>query len=292
MFGHGRQAFLKQTERARSAAMLLGVALTAGSAVGCKANASAAANADSGTSEAADGSDGTTATDGSRVISKRSRKAAAGSETSAVARATKEDNAKRCASLAPERTPNGQNYASHIIAGGGRNRPAEIVAYLASKGRCAFVLPAGNTAVVFDAYALRDRELLGANLSKRFKNYVLAVSGHGDEQFGYVLFADGKLVDEYDSFPKTDGDVDGSPTGGDVEVLLEVTKSAAEPDGVETTLRRGHDTYGGYVYESARHRDLMRALNLPEWSALYGFGDFKSGKRPKEIAPKTVLKTF
>ncbi len=104
--------------------------------------------------------------------------------------------------------------------------------------------------------------------------------------------ADGKLVEEYDSFPKTDGDVDGSPTGGDVEVLLEVTKSAAEPDSVETTLRRGHDTYGGYVYESARHRDLMRALNLPEWSALYGFGDFKSGKRPKEIAPKTVLKTF
>lgn len=288
MFGHCMQALSNQRQGARSAAampaVILAVALAAGSAAGCKANASAAANADSGAPDSE--------ADGSRVVSKRSRKAAEGSGTSAVARATREDNATKCAALAPERTPNGQNYASHIVAGAGRDHAANVAAYLASKGRCAFVLPAGNAAVVFDAYALRDRELLGANLSKRFEVYVLAVSGHGEQQFGYVLFADGKLVDEYDSFPKTGGDIDGSPTGGDVEVLLEITKSGAEPDGVEITLRRGHDTYGGYVYESARHRDLMRALKLPEWSALYGFGDFKAGKRPKEIATESVLTTF
>lgn len=120
----------------------------------------------------------------------------------------------------------------------------------------------------------------------------MAVSGRQDEQFGYVLFADGKIIDEYDSFPKAEEGADGSPTGGDVEVLLAATKSSAEPDGVETTLRKGHDAYGGYVYESTRHRDLMRALNLPEWSAQYGFGDFKSGKRPKGVARGSVLTTF
>jgi len=209
-----------------------------------------------------------------------------------VLRAAKEDNRTKCAELEPSRTPHGQAYASHIVSAAGRKGAAEIAAYLASQGRCAYVLPAGDKAVVFDARADRDRELLGANLSRRFGGYVLAVSGRGEEQFAYGLFTDGKLIDEYDSFPPGPAGEDASPSGGDVEVLLSTTKSSAEPDSVETTLRRGHDTYGGYVYESVRHKDLMKALGLPEWSALFGFGDFKSGKHPKAVKPTAVLNTF
>ncbi len=290
MCGHDRYASLKQQGSPRGlssahfAAILVTATLSAGSAAGCKANASGAANADSGASEGP--------ADGSRVVATRSRKAATGAATSPVIRATKEDNAKKCAALTPGQTPNGKNYASHIVAGAGRSHAADVTTYLASKGRCAYVVAAKGTAVVFDARSRRDRSLLGANLSKHFGTYVLAVSGRDEEQFVYELFSDGKLVDEYDSFPENDAGEDGNPTGGDIEVLLDATKSSAEPDSVETTLRRGHDTYGGYVYESARHRDLMRALNLPEWSALYGFGDFKSGKGPKEVAAKSVLATF
>lgn len=205
-----------------------------------------------------------------------------------VANATASPFARRCGATQP--SPGG-GYVQVVVSGQRPALAAEVAQSLKRAETCAFVVDSGRSALVFLAAQSEDVSRLAGALSAQFQGFSLMLMGDQEERFSYRLFSGGALADTYDSLAR-EGDRETAPSGGDVEVLLRVTGSTAAPDDVETILRRGRDTYGGYAYESSRHRELMDALGLPAWTSDVGYEAFHAGGWPKAVPKGTVYPSF
>jgi hypothetical protein len=159
---------------------------------------------------------------------------------------------------------------------------AAVVEHLRAQGRDAYVAPTiGGVTVVYDAACeSQDQRILAslaAELSRTFACSALAALVYDDDFLVYLLFQGGAQVDEYNSDPMyfENGEPEG-PRGGDAGALCAAFGAATEVARVEVILRAwaGPDGDPGaspYLFAQFRHRDLARALGLPERLCALGY---------------------
>lgn len=180
----------------------------------------------------------------------------------------------------------GNFYVNYTLKGASPQAVANALA-----GRTAAVTPESNGCVVlFDEASDEQDEThiqaLGARLSRDLNCVVWALLNHDDDILSYQLYANGGLVDEYNSAPgywtETDDSGFSPPSGGDARKLC-AAFGAADPDKVESILRRSSfndEDDDGYGFEVDRHADLVAALGLPDFGVGLGWRYIDEGELP------------
>jgi hypothetical protein len=186
----------------------------------------------------------------------------------------------------------GAFYGNITLKGAEQKR---LVAAL--RGRRAIVAPkVGDCTVAFDSVC-DDQDIdaiqaLTSKLSKEFRCAALAAIVHDDDVLRLFLYQGGDLTDWYNSAPSyfdfgSKKEPDG-PAGGDVERLCAVF-GAGIPQEVETILRKPAGKRG-YVFETERHRDLVRALGLPAHTVGAALSSFDRGEFPQGLSADQMLR--
>jgi len=153
----------------------------------------------------------------------------------------------------------------------------------------------GDYTVAFDSVCdeqdIDGIQALTSRLSRELRCSALAVIVHDDDVLGCFLYHDGELVDGYNSCPSYfDFDSTKEPTdpaGGNAERLC-ATFGVSNQQEVESILRKRRGK-GGYVFETERHRDLMRALSLPRFAVGTAFASFDRGEYPEGLAAELMM---
>ena len=168
-----------------------------------------------------------------------------------------------------------------------------VIDALGAASRTAFVShPERGCIVVYDSDT-EDQDSdglkeLGDTLSAALRCPALAVLIHDDDVLLYTLHENGTVVDEYASASLDDGDA--SPEGGDAARLCRAF-GGTDVANVETILRtdRAGGSAGGYVFETERHEDLVKALGMPLFAVATGFNYLDEGELPEGATPGTFV---
>ena len=174
-----------------------------------------------------------------------------------------------------------------------------VLTYLRTRGRDAYVAPTINDiTLVYDlACESQDERILSAlaaDLSQAFTCPALAALVHDDDFLVYELFQDGTRVDKYNSDPTYfEGERPSPPSGGDANALCTAFEAGAAVERVEEILRAWSGPSGGpgaspYLFAQFRHRDLARALGLPQSLSVLGYIYVAQG----EAETPGILKTL
>jgi len=164
-------------------------------------------------------------------------------------------------------------------------------------GRRAMVTPnIGHYIVAFDSVCddqdAEATQALTSRLSGELRCPALAVIIHDDDVLGYFLFQDGQLIDWYNSCPSYfdfgSSKEPSGPTGGDAERLC-AAFGVGNSQEVESILRKQQGN-GGYVFETERHRDLIRALSLPEVAVGTALASFDRGEYPEGLSAEQMVR--
>ena len=164
----------------------------------------------------------------------------------------------------------------------------KVVETLRAAGRKAYVSPPMNGCVVVYDHESEDQSKalnkLAGSLSAKLKCAALAVLIHDDDLLVYGLFQDGKLMDEYVSWPALfDDSASESPEGGDAEILARAFGAESKIDEIESVLRetRAGNRDEGIIFESERHGELVAALGIPTIAVSTGYNYIEQGELPE-----------
>jgi len=167
----------------------------------------------------------------------------------------------------------------------------------ALKGRQAYVSqPMNGCIVVYDRKSeeqSKDLNKLTGMLSAKLKCAALSVLIHDDDALFYALFQDGKLADEYVSWPALfDDSASESPEGGDAEVLARAFGAESNIDQIESVLRqtRAGNTEEGFVFEYERHEALVAALGIPTIAVSTGYNYIEQGELPEDTTEESFTR--
>lgn len=186
-------------------------------------------------------------------------------------------------------------YVNHTV----RAPQPHVIAVLKKEGRTAFVSPTFNGYTVICDRQCDDQDpvaiaQLGQKLSAQLESPALAVLNHDDAILCYWLFEQGRLIEEYDSFPDCFEDEDDESDDdwplwqesfwqgeawkangvaetachalGNGEALCRVFGRPALQEQVQWVLA-GHDTF----FAQQIHQELVRILGLPPCSLGAGY---------------------
>jgi hypothetical protein len=176
---------------------------------------------------------------------------------------------------------------------------AEVLAYLRAQGRDAYVAPTVDTVTqVYDlASESQDPRILtalAADLSHAFACPALAALVHDDDFLVYALVVDGAEVDQYHSAPSYfESGPPAPPSGGDAALLCTAFGVPGAAAQVEQILREWPGPQGihlgsPYLFAQFRHRDLARALGLPERLCLLGYVYIEQGEADRPGITRTL----
>ena len=170
------------------------------------------------------------------------------------------------------------NFYSNVTLKGPTQE--DIAGFLRGQGREAIISPAvGDLTVVYDAGAEGEDGApvsVAQLLSAQHQCTALAVMCYDDDILYYWLFEEGQEVDTYCSSPGYFEGRQDPPTGGDAAKLCRAFVCSE----VEKTLRDilQYNKYAGgdlsdseFLFETARHEKLCKALNIPEWAVGTGY---------------------
>ena len=164
----------------------------------------------------------------------------------------------------------------------------KVVETLRAAGRKAYVSPPMNGCVVVYDHESEDQSKalnkLAGSLSAKLKCAALAVLIHDDDLLIYGLFQDGRLMDEYVSWPALfDDSASESPEGGDAEILARAFGAESKIDEIESVLRetRAGNRDEGIIFESERHGELVAALGIPTIAVSTGYNYIEQGELPE-----------
>ena len=186
----------------------------------------------------------------------------------------------------------GAFYGNITLKGQGQDRVAQAL-----RGRRAIVSPkVCDYTVAFDSVCdeqdIDGIQALTSRLSRELHCFTLAVIVHDDDVLGYFLYHDGELTDWYNSCPsyfdfgstkKPD-----DPAGGNAEKLC-AAFGAGKPQEVESILRKQRGK-GGYVFETERHRNLVRVLSLPQFTVGAALANFERGEYPEGLSLEQMVR--
>jgi hypothetical protein len=185
----------------------------------------------------------------------------------------------------------GSSYTNVTLRGPSQARVAER---LRAAGAAAYVSPArGGVTVVYDC---RSEEADGALraltlwLSRELRCAALGAQVYDSDVFAYWLARDGEMRDEYDSFPGYRSMLSRAPRGGDAAVLCrEIALGPCDAAAVERILR-DPDHATTYLFEEARHGDLLRALGHPDLAFDQAYHYIAQGDPlPEGVTPGSLL---
>lgn len=148
--------------------------------------------------------------------------------------------------------------------------------------------PAGGFTVLYpdQRLFLNPTEVMSlcSGLSATVCGPVMMAMVHDDDIMYYWLWTEGALVDRYISDPSYyEPHPNGhQPYGGDALELCRVFDSYS-PEALKRTLYTAHGQENRYVFETDRHRDLVRLLGLPLFSAGIGFEYIEAGEVPEGL---------
>jgi hypothetical protein len=182
-------------------------------------------------------------------------------------------------------------YTNYTLRGTSQAAVASALA-----GRRAIVAPERSGCVVAFDQESDDQDMgciaaLASRMSGSLRCPVFVVVDHDDDVLWYQLYDNGELIDEYDSTP---GYFDPAakpslPAGGNAERLA-AAFGASDVDAIEAVLRKSSFGKGGYTFAHQRHRDLVRALGLPEFAVLKAYASFERGEYPVGISESQMLR--
>ena len=183
----------------------------------------------------------------------------------------------------------GNFYTNYTLRG-----PTPEAVVEALRGRTAAVTPEQNGCVVaFDEQAdsqdLAVFAQVGMGLSGRLKCPSLAVLNHDDDVLLYRLYVDGKLVDEYDSWPGYPAPAE-MPAGGDARRLCRAFCVNAETE-VAEILSKPQLGPNGYLFALQRHAALVAALGISPYAVGAGFSYIGGGELPSGLDAEALLWT-
>jgi hypothetical protein len=186
----------------------------------------------------------------------------------------------------------GNFYTNCTLRGVTQRAAADVLG-----GRACVVTPVDKgTVVVFDEESdEQDRQViasLAAELSGKLRCSLLVVMNHDDDVLWYQLYADGRLVDEYDSSPGYfDSDAEPSaPSGGDAVKLCLAFDSSNEAE-VDRVLRKSSFDDDGFVFAFQRHAALVSALGISVFGVGTAYASFDGGMLPEGLAVDGVMRT-
>lgn len=157
----------------------------------------------------------------------------------------------------------------------------DVVAYLRTQGRVAYVSPAVKSCTVVFHEDLSSQEDLASALSAHFSCPALLVMDYGGSILLYQLYVNGEQTDAYVSSPHEELDTGGQPAPeGNAEVLCAAFAMEHKQPTVERILRRPTKPNTDYAFAVNRHGELARALGLPLFAAGAGFGAIEMGELP------------
>jgi alanyl-tRNA synthetase len=170
----------------------------------------------------------------------------------------------------------GNFYTNYTLRG-----PTQEQVAAALEGRSAFVTPQQNGCVVVYDEESEDQDMevlsqMASRLSEELRCPVLAVLNHDDDILWYQLYADGELIDDYNSSPDYFEEVEEStgPSGGDAEGLCRAFGSRK----VAEVKRILQEPFGDkYTFAVQRHEDLARALGIPLFAVGKGYSYIARG---------------
>jgi hypothetical protein len=157
---------------------------------------------------------------------------------------------------------------------------AAIVQSLQSAKRKSFVGPTlQHLTVYFDEQAdtQDDSEIkhVGEVTSRGLKSPVLAVLNHDDDILAYWLFENGKLIDEYCSWPGYFNGGPETPSGGDADKLCAAFAAAENVQAVDEVLHKKE-----FDFAMDRHMELAKLLRFPKECIGVGYQFLEDGEIP------------
>jgi hypothetical protein len=184
----------------------------------------------------------------------------------------------------------GNFYTNYTLRG-----PSQTDVANALSGRRARITPSHNgCVVVFDeASDSQDTGIiseLASKLSAEFGCPVLSVLNHDDDILWYQLYADGALIDEYDSTPGyfDPASQPSSPIGGDSDKICAVF-DCHDRAAVERVLRKSTFDDDGYVFAMDRHADLVSAIGLSAYAVGTAYASFDYDELPEGLSQDKVM---
>ena len=170
-------------------------------------------------------------------------------------------------------------------------RSADQAAVVKSlKGRSAYVTPVKDGALVVTDEAAEEQDPdkvreVGELLSKSLKTPVLAVLNHDDDMLWLGLFENGRLADEYNSWPDYFAGGTSPPAGGDAGKLCAAFGRGGREKDVDAVLKKKD-----YPVANGRHGDLVQALGLPDFAVGCGFNYLEEGELPEGLSDGDLVK--
>lgn len=185
----------------------------------------------------------------------------------------------------------GNFYVNYTLKGPDQS---DVVRILDGR-RAAVTIQQRRCVVVFDEESdVQDIDVvaeLSSMMSEKLACPVFAVVNHDDDVLIYQLRANGELVDEYSSSPGYFDDGPPEPPSGGDAARLTSTFGASDSAVVESILRKSSDGKDGYIFEIDRHRDLVRALDLPEWAVGTSYEGLAAGEYPEGLTEADLHRT-
>lgn len=168
-------------------------------------------------------------------------------------------------------------------------------------GRAAIVTPkVKDCTVIYDSMCdkqdTNEMGELASRLSRELRCPAWAVLVCDDDVFWYRLYFDGLLVDEYNSCPSYfdfgSSAKPAGPSGGNAQKLCTAFGVERQQE-VETILRKPGAAQGdGYVFETDRHADLVRALALPTFAVGKAYASFERNEYPEGLSAGQMMKAL
>ena len=188
----------------------------------------------------------------------------------------------------------GTTYANITLKG---PKAQDILQELGNQGRSAFVSPTEDDLTTIyemdsdegDSIILTD---LAEDLSGYFGCPALAVQTVDEELFRYWLYADGELLDTYESPAQSlnpEGRDAPKKQGGKPELLAQLFNNDATKEEIIDILHCP-DQDCGFSLAVDRHLSLVELLGLPMCSVGFGFCDLDSGEYPEDLDEEDLLR--
>ncbi len=161
------------------------------------------------------------------------------------------------------------------------------------KAECsAFISPPMDSCIVVfeeesESQDPEDIDEVGELLSTGVDAPVWCVLCHDDGVMHCILYEAGKVADRYDSCPAYfDGVGSESPEGGDAGLIC---KRFGRPDAaqdLESILKDDEE----YVFESERHKAIVKAMGLPGIAVNTGFEYIEAGELPEGLEIEQLIR--
>lgn len=163
-----------------------------------------------------------------------------------------------------------------------KTEPKRIVKSLRGMEREAYVSkPQGDCLFVYDKVCddqdVEEIKQVGQRLSRDLNVPVFAIMNHDDDILCYWLFDQGKVLDEYNSNPGYFDGEEGSPRGGNADLLAQAFSALKRREAIESILQGGEEEYD---FAIDRHEALAQALGIPFDYACLGYGSIETEDFP------------